>query len=259
VDRPAASAAPSPGEELAIPARASDETLRAMLELSGFPEPFLAASARAHRRWRKERLERFFREDVRDLEALRDLAPLELLADMIAQRVASPLSLNALREDLEASHRAVTHWVEVLDHLYHLFRIRPFAARTVRSLHKMPKAYLWDPSLVDGPGPRFENLVALHLLKLCHFLEDAEGHDARLCYLRDRTGREVDFLVTVSGAPWLAVEAKISAGQVDPALVYFKERLSIPFAYQVVLDGSRDFVEKGVRCLPASRFLRALV
>ena len=43
----------------------------------------------------------------------------------------------------------------------------------------------------------FENLIALHLLKLCHFLHDREGFAAELHYLRDRTGREVDFLVTV--------------------------------------------------------------
>jgi hypothetical protein len=37
----------------------------------------------------------------------------------------------------------------------------------------MPKAYLWDWSEVRDPGPRFENLVAMHLLKLCHFLGTA--------------------------------------------------------------------------------------
>ncbi len=47
----------------------------------------------------------------------------------------------------------------------------------------------------------FENLIALHLLKLCHFLHDREGFAAELHYLRDRTGREVDFLVTVDRRP----------------------------------------------------------
>ena len=43
--------------------------MSALLEHGGFPEPFLARSARTLRRWQKERLDRFFREDVRDLEA----------------------------------------------------------------------------------------------------------------------------------------------------------------------------------------------
>jgi len=47
--------------------------------------------------------------------------------------------------------------------------------------------------------------------------------------------------------------------RVDPALLRFKERLRIPWAYQVILEGGRDFVQDGVRVLPASRFLSALV
>jgi uncharacterized protein len=138
-------------------------------------------------------------------------------------------------------------------------RIPPFTASRIRSLHKMPKAYLWDWSLVAERGARFENLVALHLLKLCHALEDLEGFPVALHYLRDRDGREVDFLVTHRNKPWFAVEVKTSATRVEPALVYFRDRLAIPWVYQVTLEGSRDFVENGVRVLPAAHFLAALV
>ncbi len=78
-------------------------------------------------------------------------------------------------------------------------------------------------------------------------------------YLRDRHGREVDFLVTADRKPWFAVEAKLSETRVDPALTYFGERLAIPWLYQLTLSETRDFVEHGVRVLPASRFLAALV
>ncbi|MBN1444060.1 MAG: ATP-binding protein [Planctomycetes bacterium] len=252
-------ALPVPGAELSVPRKASRETVDALLRYGGFPEPFLAQSERVLRRWQKERLERFFREDVRDLEAVRDLSDMQLMADMLVDRVASPLSMNALREDLEVSHKAVSHWMTILERLYYAFRIKPHAAQTVRGLRKMPKAYLGDWSLVPEPGPRFENLVASHLLKFCHLLEDAEGYRVSLHYLRDRAGREVDFLVTLDRKPWFAVEAKIRAQDIDPSLRYYREKLRIPWAYQVVLEGDRDFVEKGVRCLPASAFLAALV
>lgn len=252
-------APPTPGGELAVPTRGRPELLATLFEFGGFPEPFLAQSSRTLRRWQKDRLERFFREDVRDLEPIRDLASIQLLAELLPERVGSPLSLNALREDLQVSHGALTHWMDVLERLYHVFRVRPFAGTQARTLTKIPKAYLWDTSLVSGRAARFENLVGLHLLKLCHYLEDAEGHAVALHYLRDRDGREVDFLVTFGRKPWLAVEVKLAETRVDPALVYFRERLKIPFAYQVTLEGTRDFVEKGVRVLPASRFLAALV
>jgi predicted AAA+ superfamily ATPase len=252
-------AVPKIGGDLDFATRTYPDTLKALMQYGGFPEPFLAQSTRTLRRWQKERLDRFFREDVRDLEAIRDLSSLELLADLLPERVASPLSLNALREDLEVSHRALTLWMDVLERLYHVFRIRPLISPKVRALRKMAKAYLWDWSLVPAPGPRFENLVGVHLLKLCHFLQDREGVAAELHYVRDRVGREVDFLVTVDRKPWFAVEAKLSETRVDPALVYFRERLRIPAAYQVVLESDRDFVQDGIRCLPARKFLSALI
>lgn len=249
---------PEPGAELQIPAHASREILTVLMKFGGFPEPFLAQSDRTLRRWQKERLERFLREDVRDLEAVRDLSALQILADLLPERVGSPLSLNALREDLEASHRAVTLWVDIFERLYHVFRLRPHTSTTVRGLRKMPKLYLWDWSPIPEPGPRLENLVAAHLLKLVHLLQDRDGHPVELKYLRDRVGRETDFLVTVGQTPWMAVEVKLASTRIDPALVYFRERLAIPWVYQVVLEGDRDFVQDGVRCVPAHRFLAAL-
>ena len=247
-----------PGRELVFGTGAPG-TVGALLRFGGFPEPFLAASVRTHRRWQKERVDRVVREDVRDLETVRDLSLIQLLADLLPDRVGSPLSLNALREDLESSHRALTHWMDVLERLYYAVRIRPFESSRVRSLRKMPKAYLWDWSEVTAPGPRFENMVAMHLLKFCHYLEDKDGFRAELRYLRDRTGREVDFLVTLDRKPWFAVEAKLTETAVDPSLVYFRERLKIPFVYQVVLGAARDVVQDGVRCLPAAKFLSALI
>lgn len=55
------------------------------------------------------------------------------------------------------------------------------------------------------------------------------------------------------------MEAKVKETCIDPALVYFRERLGLRLCYQVVLEGRRDFLQDGIRCLPADRFLDALV
>ncbi len=44
-------------------------------------------------------------------------------------------------------------------------------------------------------GAKFENMVAGHLLKYCHFLEDTEGHKMELRFIRDIDLREIDFVV----------------------------------------------------------------
>ena len=90
-------------------------------------------------------------------------------------------------------------------------------------------------------------------------LLQSEGYRVALHYLRDRAGHETDFLVTLNRKPWFAVEAKLSSSRIDPSLIYFRDRLAIPWTYQVTLNGDRDYLKDGVRCLPAARFLASLV
>ena len=134
---------------------------------------------------------------------------------------------------ISKNFRAASHWIDVLEAFYYHFRIYPFSAKKIRSLKKEPKLYLWDWSEVEDEAARFENLVASHLLKFVHFITDYEGYKAELYFLRDVDKREVDFLVTIDGKPWFAVEAKLSDASLSPHLLYFKERLSIPYVYQV--------------------------
>ena len=244
-----------PHTSLTFTSTSDQSALDSLFQRGGFPEPLFAANDRHHRRWQKERNERFFREDVRDLEAIRDLSSMQLLSELLPERVGSPLSINALRETLQVSHRAVSHWLDVLERLYFAFRVAPFSGKLERALHKETKLYLWDWSLIADEGARFENLVASHLLKLCHFLEDAHGYDARLGYIRDKEKREVDFVVTVKRKPWFVVEVKLSDTSPSPSLNYFAERLHIPHVFQVVKQSGVDFVKNNVRVMSAAQFL----
>lgn len=252
------SVAIEPLRELSFPDKSYGDTIETLFHYGGFPEPFLKQNPRFLRRWQREKMDRFLREDIRDLENVRDLSALELLADMLAERVGAPLSLQSIREDLEVSHRAVSHWVDILERLYYCYRVTPYAHSTVRSLRKSPKLYLWDWSGIADEGSRFENLIAGHLLKMCHSLEDREGYRMGLHYLRDVSKREVDFLVSVDKKPWFAVECKMSGHSVNPSLRYFGERLQIPYLYQVSLRESGDLLDGRVRIMPAAKFLCAL-
>ncbi|MDP2933405.1 MAG: AAA family ATPase, partial [bacterium] len=132
-----------PGSPLTFSPNKSDvNILKQLLAFGGFPEPFIAQNEKRLRRWRNERLERLFREDIRDTEIIRDLSSMELLADLLPTKAAGQLSINTLREDLEVSHKAVKRWLDLLERFYYHFRIYPFAGRKIRSLKKEPKLYL---------------------------------------------------------------------------------------------------------------------
>jgi len=239
--------------------RESAEAMQNLMTFGGFPEPLLGQRKRELRRWHNQRVDRLVREDIRDVESIRSLSQLQLLVDSLPTRVGSLLSLNALREDLSVAHKTVSHWMDVLERFYYHFRIYPFGGSKIRSLKKNPKLYLWDWSEVpDDGGARLENLIASHLLKLCHYLQDVDGRKTELHFLRDNDGREVDFIVTESGKPWFAVEVKSSVSDVSRHLTYFGERLQIPRLYQVVAEQGVDQLRGKVRVISADKFLLSM-
>jgi predicted AAA+ superfamily ATPase len=70
------------------------ETLDRLDEFGGFPEPFTKRSKRQLRRWHNEKVDRMFREDILDVQAIRDIGNMKLLSDILPSKVGSLLSLN---------------------------------------------------------------------------------------------------------------------------------------------------------------------
>lgn len=229
------------------------EPLDALLRFGGFPEPLFAASETEHRIWTRDRLSRVVREDLRDLEHVREVSLVEHLVDLLPARVGSPLSIANLRQDLEVDHKTVERWLGILENLYVCFRVPPYGPPRVRAVKKERKLYLWDWSTIEDPGPRFENLVASQLLKYCHLVEDTLGHAMELRFLRDTDKREVDFVVLQGRKPLFAVECKTGERAIAPAVRYFAERAGIPRFYQVHL-GEAHFQTGPVTVLPFDRF-----
>lgn len=217
----------------------------------------LCGTEKNHRRWQKERITKVIYEDLRDLQHIKEISLVELLVDALPSKVCSPLSIASLREDLSVSHQTVDSWLTMLDALYLTYRILPFGAPKIRAVKKEQKIYFWDWSMNSNPGARFENMVASHLLKYCHYQEDTEGHKMELRYLRDTDKREIDFVILKDKNPLFAVECKLSDQDLSPHIKYFSERTKIPKFYQVHL-GKQDFghESKGGRVLPFHKFCK---
>ena len=256
----------APDALVALPKAPPSDAARRLEDLvrfGGFPEPLFAGSDRRAARWRLGYGARLVREDIRDLENLRDLDKVELLFDRLPATVGSVLSINALREDLEVSFDTAKHWLAVLERLYAVFRVAPIGPPRTKAVKKEQKLYFWDWGRVEGEAARFENLVLAHLVGLAHWLEDVHGEKTEVRYFRDVVGHEVDAVVLRKGKPWLAVEAKLDDRPLDGGLKYLLERYKVPWAFQVSLRGTADRVLPDiggchVRLVPAARFLTNL-
>jgi len=125
-------------------------------------------------------------------------------------------------------------------------------------LRREGKVYLFDPTEIEEAGPRFENVVALHLVKLCDFWTDCGFGDFSLRYLRDKEKREVDFVILADRKPWLLVETKLSDEALSPALRYFHERIKPKQgSVQLVRNATRvrSLKTEGLHVVPASWLL----
>jgi uncharacterized protein len=231
-----------------------------LLALGGFPEPFFSSSAVEAKRWSREYRQRLIEGDVQSLESIEDLGRLEMMMLRLPALVGSPLSVNALREDLQVAHKTCSKWLDALERLYAIVRLAPFGAPTIRAIKKAQKHYQMDWTLVHEPGPRFENLVAIHLLKWLAWRADTGGEDLELRYFRDVDGREVDFVITQGGRPLTLVECKYADRPVDKGLRYLLRKYPHCAAWQISATGTKDYLTPdGIRVCPAQTYLAGLV
>ena len=235
--------------------RPSQNDVNTFLNLGGFPEPVLSGSQKSYRRWSLERLNRVVYTDINTLENIKEISSIEMLVHSLEERVGSILSIEKLRQKLQVSHNTVSRWLDILEKLYVCFRISPFGSPKIRAVKKEQKLYLWDWAQVSQLGARFENMTACQLLKYCHFIEDTQGWRMDLKYLRDRDGREVDFVVLKNNNPLFAVECKASEYTLSQHVSYFQARTKIPEFYQVHLKNKDiGMAKKGGRSLPLWKF-----
>lgn len=240
------------------PPRRVRDTFEALLRWGGFPEPFVKQDPRQLRRWHRERRDLVVREDLRDLSRIQLLSHVEELVELLVLRAGGILSYNALREDLQVALDSVRLWVGYLERLYFVYRVRPYAARLPRALRREPKVYLWDWSEIADPGVRFENMVASHLLKWCHFSEDWGHQPLELHFVRDKEKREVDFLITKEKRPWLLAEVKLSRTAPGSAIHYFADKLGVKHKFLVVAEHQQPGSAGDVHVLDAPSFLACL-
>jgi predicted AAA+ superfamily ATPase len=224
------------------------DAFQRLMTVGGFPEPFLIGDERESRRWRRERFDRVLREDVRDLESIRNIQLLGMFLDLLRERVGSLVTLSNLASDLQISPKTALVWLEILERMYLVFAVRPYTKSLPRAVLKPPKVYFFDNGdVLAGEGERFENLVAASLLKRLHFLEDRDGYRYELRYLRDKEGREIDFVVLKENHLEELIEVKFSDENVSRSLLYYADRLNPPKATQIVAHLKKPFDQGRIR------------
>lgn len=197
-----------------------------LLLRSGFPEPLLELNETKSKLWRRTHLDTILRQDLLSLEVIRSLDSLEVLIELLSQRVGSTVSFNSLAEDLQVSDLTIKRWIGLLEDLYVLFKLPSYSKNIARSLSKSNKYYFYDLARVQGDeGAKFENLVALALKKELDFIEDTKGLRTKFHFLRNKEKKEIDFFVQVEDQTPYLIEAKLGDDKASENFNIFESQL----------------------------------
>ena len=252
-----------PEGEIQPPAEIASADWESLWEHGGFPEPFVRRDSRFTRRWRSLRREQLAREDLRDVSQVQDLRTMETLMLLLAERSGQQLVYSNLAQEIGVAVDTVKRWVDLLGRLHYGFLVRPWFVNVAKALRKEPKWFLRDWSGVADDGARAETLVACHLLKAVEGWTDLGFGDFELRYLRDKSKREVDFLVVRDRRPWFLVEVKLSDTGLSPALRHFQVQTGAAHAFQAVTslpyEPADCFTAKQPVVVPARTFLAQLL
>ncbi len=246
------------------PRKIEEIEFKHLIKFGGFPEPFLKNNMRFYNRWKNLRLEQLFKEDIRDLSNIQEINQISLLAELLNNQSGQLVNYSSLAADINVSPDSIRRWIVLLEQIYFVFTIRPWFKNIPKTLRKQPKIYFWDWSLINADGARYENFIASHLLKAVHFWTDAGFGQFGLFFLRDKSKREVDFLIIKDDKPWILVEVKsANNSSISSSLHYFSKLLNIKHSFQLYFGG--DFVEMDCFSVdmpirvPAAMFLSQLI
>ncbi len=236
-----------------------DEALTRLMARGGFPEPCLATTEEDAGRWRRQYFTDLIREDVVEFSRLHEINAMRLFVETLRDRVGSPLSLASISRDLGVAANTLRRYLDILQALFIVFLVPPWHRNIARATRQTPKVYFFDTGLVRGnEGIRFENAVATMLLKHVHFLQDAEGRDAGLHYIRTKDGSEIDFCLSMDNELTDLLECKFSETIRSRALMNFSEKFPQAAKVQLVRHLRQEEFHGPVQILDAAKWLEKL-
>jgi len=139
--------------------------------------------------------------------------------------------------------------------VYLVFTIPPWHRNIKRSIIKEKKLYFFEWSLVSDTALRFENFLAVSLLKMAvRFTEIGLGN-FEVYYIRDKEKREVDFALVKDSRPLALFEAKEGDSTISKPGKFYSNKLNIPL-FQIVYEAKKvEAFPENCFVIPATNFL----
>ncbi len=184
----------------------------------GLPEPLLSETKNAA--FFSEWMDSFYARDIQELFGIRNRTSFMKLLHLLLRQSGSLVDYTHLARLSDLSRHTVKAHVEAMSIAHAVFLLPPFQGGGRREITRRPKCYSFDTGFVtfvkgwdsireDDRGLLWEHLV---LDTLRTVVDDHHLH-----YWRDKSGREVDFVIKGGRRQTDAIECKINPDHFDPA------------------------------------------
>ena len=188
----------------------------------GYPEAVARPTSRRRHTWARQYLDLLIQRDIRDLARLDKLEHLPRLLEVLAQMSGQLCNFSQLGGQIGLDHKTVGKYLAVFEQMFLMQRVPAWAGTSLGQLIKTPKLQFIDSGLLAALleindlspiyqrsrfGQLLESFVFGELLKFCTWSERRYS----LCYYRDKSHREVDFVVEDSQGNIVGIEVKAAA------------------------------------------------
>jgi hypothetical protein len=183
----------------------------------GLPEPLLAR--RKDPAFFAEWIDSYYARDIQELFRVRNRVGFLRLFRLLLLQSGGLADVTGLARDSELSRPTVMAHLEALSVAHAVFILSPFAGGGRREIVSRPKVYAFDTGFVtfvkgwesireDDRGILWEHLVLDELR--------AREDERAIGYWRDKSGRELDFVVRRTQGRVDAYECKVNPDNFDP-------------------------------------------
>ena len=184
----------------------------------GLPEPLLSETKNPA--FFSEWMDSFYARDIQELFGIRNRTGFMKLLHLLLRQSGSLMDYTNLAQLSDLSRHTVKAHMEAMSIAHAVFLLPPFHGGGRREITHRPKCYSFDTGFVtfvkdwdsireDDRGLLWEHLV-LDTLRTV-----VDNHN--LFYWRDKSGREVDFVIKGGRQLSDAIECKINPDHFDPA------------------------------------------
>lgn len=218
----------------------------------GFPEAMSLAET-DRKEWYRDYVDAILERDLRELVRIRRRGAMVELIRALAAWSGKFMDISTIASGLSISRPTVESYINALESLYVVERVRPWKRTDYARVGSRPKLFMTDPGLMSSilgwnrnrvrmDADRSGKAIETFMFNEIAAQSDACGGKYELFHYRDRGKREIDFLVEREDGALLGIEIKAGSaiGKSDfRSLRWFRDNIAgnRPFTGVVLYSG----------------------